>query len=422
MKKTYNSYDHRLKILAIDCDNLETLEKRGIPKTTLDTWQRKGIKRVFTLEEFDMDKIELINALLTADDKVDLLEQQIEVLNESRKIFNILPNWKRFKSADIKEKILNLYNKAKLNITADSFCKLIDISSSRLKAWQNKFLTCELEDYSSCPKSIPSKINNVDLKIMEKIVKSIENIHIPITNLAIKAMKEGLIYYSPSTWLKYVKEYKWRRPKFKIYTKKNDIGYRANKVNESWHIDISIMKLMDGTKVYIQAIIDNFSRYIIAHKVFTEVSGKNTKELLTKAIENAKVDELISDAGVENINKEVQVFSIRNKIDQIIAQIDIEQSNSMIEAFFRSLKNNYLYFTELRTFESLERKVEFYVNEHNNSIPHAGIKYCIPVEIYNGKNIEKEHEKLKLIHKEKRKERIKRNKELKACIDCPAVA
>ncbi len=94
----------------------------------------------------------------------------------------------------------------------------------------------------------------------------------------------------------------------------------------------------------------------------------------------------------------------------------------MIEAFFRSLKNNYLYFTELRTFESLERKVEFYVNEHNNSIPHAGIKYCIPVEIYNGKNIEKEHKKLKLIHKEKRKERIKRNQEIKTCITCPAVA
>ena len=90
---------------------------------------------------------------------------------------------------------------------------------------------------------------------------------------------------------------------------------------------------------------------------------------------------------LENINKTVQEFSIRNKIDQIIAQIDIEQSNSMIEAFFRSLKNNYLYFTELRTFESIEKKVEFYVNEHNNSIPHPGIKYCIPAEIYNGKNI-----------------------------------
>jgi len=48
--------------------------------------------------------------------------------------------------------------------------------------------------------------------------------------------------------------------------------------------------------------------------------------------------------------------------------------------------------------------------------------YLAPAEIYNGKNIDKEHEKLKLIHKQKRKERIKRNQELKACIDCPAVA
>ncbi len=100
------------------------------------------------------------------------------------------------------------------------------------------------------------------------------------------------------------------------------------------------MKFIDGTKIYIQAIIDNFSRYIVAHQVFTEVSGENTKELISKATKNKSVQELISDAGVENINKDVQEFSITNNIHQIIAQIDIEQSNSMIEAFFRSLKNN----------------------------------------------------------------------------------
>ncbi len=402
-KKTYKRYDHRLKLLVINSENLEVFKQMGIPKSTLSTWRISGVSEFITLEEFDLGKCELISEILELKSELELKDAELNVLKQSRKIFGILPNWKRFKNAEIKEKILNLYKSFESKINADSFCKLVDISTSRLKAWQNKFIKCDLSDQSSCPKTMPGKILTDDLKIMERFVTSIKYMHIPITNLAYKAMREGLLFFSPSTWHKYTKEFNWRRPKFRVHEKKQEIGYRATSVNESWHIDISIMKLLDGSKVYIQAIIDNFSRYIVAHQVFTEVSGENTKELLSKAIKNKKVNELISDGGVENINKNVQEFSIKNKITQIIAQIDIQQSNSMIEAFFRSLKNNYLYFKPINTLDKAQELVNFYVNEHNNSIPHAGIKYCIPAQIYNGANINEQHQKLKAIHHKKLK-------------------
>jgi transposase-like protein len=36
-------------------------------------------------------------------------------------------------------------------------------------------------------------------------------------------------------------------------------GIRATKPNEYWHIDVTIIKLLDGTKVYLHAVIDNVS-------------------------------------------------------------------------------------------------------------------------------------------------------------------
>jgi transposase-like protein len=37
---------------------------------------------------------------------------------------------------------------------------------------------------------------------------------------------------------------------------------RAARPNEAWHIDVTILKLLDGTKAYLHAAIDNYSRKV----------------------------------------------------------------------------------------------------------------------------------------------------------------
>lgn len=46
--------------------------------------------------------------------------------------------------------------------------------------------------------------------------------------------------------------------------KKRKIGIRADHPNEIWHLDVSYFILPDKSKCFIQAIIDNYSRYVIA--------------------------------------------------------------------------------------------------------------------------------------------------------------
>lgn len=45
------------------------------------------------------------------------------------------------------------------------------------------------------------------------------------------------------------------------------VGIRAARVNEIWHIDVTTVVLADKSKVYIQAILDNYSRYVLAWHV-----------------------------------------------------------------------------------------------------------------------------------------------------------
>jgi len=58
-----------------------------------------------------------------------------------------------------------------------------------------------------------------------------------------------------------------------------------------WHIDITVIRLLDGTKAYLQAIIDNYSRRILAWRLGTQLEAVATSALLVKAFKGKEGDE-----------------------------------------------------------------------------------------------------------------------------------
>ena len=79
-----------------------------------------------------------------------------------------------------------------------------------------------------------------------------------------------------------------------------------------WHIDTTVIRLLDGTKAYLQAIIDNYSRRILAWRLGDKLNPMATAGLLVKAFEsrseaeNRSAQELMVDGGVENFNAAVE--------------------------------------------------------------------------------------------------------------------
>lgn len=59
----------------------------------------------------------------------------------------------------------------------------------------------------------------------------------------------------------------------------------------------------------------------------------------------------------------------------------VDFSNSMIEAFWRSMKHNWLFLNQLDTPAAVERLVAFYVTEHNSVMPHAAFNGQTPDEV-----------------------------------------
>lgn len=92
----------------------------------------------------------------------------------------------------------------------------------------------------------------------------------------------------------------------------------------------------------------------------------------------------MADAGVENVHAQVDALIATGALRRVLAFTELKFSNSMIEAWWRSLKHQWLFLHALDSPTTVRRLVEFYVNEHNRVLPHSAFRGQTPDEMYFG--------------------------------------
>ena len=172
-----------------------------------------------------------------------------------------------------------------------------------------------------------------------------------------------------------------------MHPAKPKVGIRAIKSNEIWHIDTSVVRLLDGSKAYLHAVIDNYSRRILSWKVSSTFNPVATAEILltaSKGMADCK-PMLLADGGVENFNGAVDELVETGMLNRVLAQTEITFSNSMIESWWRVLKHQWLFLNTLDSVKTVETLVGFYVKEHNCRLPHTAFHGQTPMKCTSGK-------------------------------------
>jgi transposase InsO family protein len=207
--------------------------------------------------------------------------------------------------------------------------------------------------------------------------------HMPLRTLSLYAQRAGHVFALATTWAKLVRQRGWRRPRRRVYPEKPKTGIRAAYSNEYWHIDVTVIRLLDDTKCYLHAVIDNFSRRILSWRLARRLDPITTCEVLKEAGKNRqRTPTVVAESGVENVNARVDQLMANGLVHRVLAQVEVRFSNSMIEAFWRSLRHQWLYLHSLESFRQLEQLINFCVREHNTQMPHHALSGQTPDEIY----------------------------------------
>ena len=414
--RSQNRYDHRIRELVRTTRDIKCVVQMGVPPSTARGWLTSTTAEVITSDVLDMKLISLQREVLQLRARVRKLTALLRVLFAVMRVCGCSLNHIRLSDGKDKKSLLRSIDRARGVYSLRSLLRSIRLSASRYHNWRKE--QCELDDMPSCPRHLPHQLMDSEIDAIRDFVTCDAYRHVPTGTLARLAQRIGKVFASASTWYRLVRDNNWRRPRQRVHPAKPKVGIRASRPNEIWHVDTTLIRLLDGSRAYLHAVIDNFSRRVLAWKIADKFEPGSTADILRSASQGQDQSQptLLADGGIENRNTAVDELIHEGVLKRVLARTEITFSNSLIESWWRVLKHHWLYLNTLDSVASVEKLVAFYVREHNSRLPHSAFAGQTPDEMYfqTGGHIPEQLESARRKAREKRA-LANRQRTCKAC-------
>ena len=160
-------------------------------------------------------------------------------------------------------------------------------------------------------------------------------------------------------------------------------GLEITRPNQVWAIDITYIPMAKGF-MYLTAIIDVYSRFVVSWDVFNSLDAENSLEVLKRAIDRYGKPEIInSDQGSQFTcalwTEYVDNAGIKISMDGKGRAID----NIFIERLWRTAKQDYVYLHPAENGSELYSGLRNFFIYYNTRKAHQGIGRITPEKLYN---------------------------------------
>jgi putative transposase len=153
-------------------------------------------------------------------------------------------------------------------------------------------------------------------------------------------------------------------------------------VNQVWSADITYIRMAHGF-VYLVAIIDWYSRYILSWRLSNTLHYNFCVEALQDALQD------YGNPKIFNTDQGCQ-FTANAWIDELLHRsISISMDgrgraldNVFIERFWRSLKQEKIYLMDLHSVKQAQDAITDYVKFYNTKRKHQSLDYLVPETVY----------------------------------------
>lgn len=161
-------------------------------------------------------------------------------------------------------------------------------------------------------------------------------------------------------------------------------GVSIQRPNHAWGIDITYIPVSSGF-LYLVAIIDWYSRFILAWKLSNSLDISFCLEVAKIALERNVPEIMNSDQGSQFTSQQfVDLFenlSVKISWDGIGRAID----NIFVERFWRSLKYEEVYLKQYNTGREAAMGIGKYMVWYNTERPHQALENKTPQDVFTGR-------------------------------------
>ena len=161
-------------------------------------------------------------------------------------------------------------------------------------------------------------------------------------------------------------------------------GVEVLRVNQVWSTDITYIRMSQGF-VYLVAVMDWFSRYVLSWSLSLTMELDFCVEALKRALRRGRPEVFNSDQGSqftsEKFSDELQAREIAISMDGRGRCMD----NIFIERLWRSLKYEEVYLKDYASVTEAREGIERYFRFYNQERLHQSLAYQTPAALYKSR-------------------------------------
>lgn len=152
--------------------------------------------------------------------------------------------------------------------------------------------------------------------------------------------------------------------------------------NQVWSTDISYIPMKHGF-MYLYAVIDVYSRFIVGWRLSNTLSANNCYELIEDCIKVWGAPEIVnSDQGSQYTTKKWEELLTGYGIKVSMDGRGRCKDNIWIERFWRTIKQEYVYLNPAETVDEQRNGIGKFIRYYNYKRPHQSLSMTMPAVQY----------------------------------------
>jgi putative transposase len=160
-------------------------------------------------------------------------------------------------------------------------------------------------------------------------------------------------------------------------------GVTIERPDQVWSTDITYVPLASGF-MYLAAVLDWFSRYVLAWRLSNTLDGSFCLEMLEEALSRGRPEVFNTDQGVQFT---AQAWTGRLESAGVAVSMDGKGrclDNVFVERLWRTVKYEDIYLWRYEAVPALQQGLGRYFPYYNEGRLHQALEYRTPAQVYRG--------------------------------------
>ena len=284
---------------------------------------------------------------------------------------------------DIVETLMHYRDRTQIPITC--LLRSLGLSTSKYYEWQRRYGVPNQHNGQ-----IPKANWLFDHEKQAIIDYALNNREEGYRRLCYRMIDDDVVYASPSTVYRVLHTAGLLYKFLPVKNNKKGMGYtQPDGPHKEWHIDISYVNVM-GTFMFLVAIIDGYSRYVVHHELRAAMEEKDVEIVVQRALESFpdQKTRIISDHGSQFIAKDFKKFIRLVGLNHTFISVGYPQSNGKVERLFRTIKSDCIRRYSFLSIEDARKQICEYIQYYNHKRLHSAIFYVTPFDKLTGRDKE----------------------------------